>query len=75
MLVKMLGEVTGTRNGVLWPPVGHLIDLPEDEAIPLIQSRMVIPAVDPEAAVERAVRDDRAVEKRRSAREALTKQV
>ena len=75
MLVKMLGEVSGTRNGVLWPPIGHLIELPDDEAIPLIDSRMAIPAVDPEAAVERAVRDERAVEKRRSAREALTKQV
>jgi len=75
MLVKMLGEVSGTRNGVLWPPIGHLIELPDDEAIPLIDSRMAIPAVDPEAAVERAVRDERSVEKRRSAREALTKQV
>lgn len=75
MLVKLVGEITGTRNGVLWPPVGHLIELPDDEAVRLIDTRMAVPAVDPEAAVERAVRDERAVEKRRSTREALTKQV
>lgn len=48
--MRMLGQVSGTRDGALWPGVGHEIDLPADEAATLVQSRMAIPVVDPQRA-------------------------
>jgi hypothetical protein len=63
MLVRMIGEVSGTRDGAPWPGIGREIDLPTDEAVPLIQARMAVPAVDPER-VEVAVPPDAAVEVR-----------
>lgn len=48
--VKMLGKISGSRNGKPWPEVGGTIDLPTAEADALIASRI---AVDP-AAVETA---------------------
>lgn len=30
--IKMLANISGTRDGVEWPELGGTIDLPEDEA-------------------------------------------
>lgn len=38
--VRMIGQVSGTRNGEDWPAPGDTIDLPEDEARSLIVSGM-----------------------------------
>jgi hypothetical protein len=73
MLVRMIGEVSGTRDGAPWPGVGRDIDLPSDEAAQLIQARMAIPAVDPELAVQRAVAPTVAVEERGQAEPAGTR--
>ena len=73
MLVTMIGEISGSRDGVPWPPIGGSIDLPEDEAMNLIANRMAIPTVDPERGVERAVVDAAPVETRAAARKSLVK--
>lgn len=67
MRVKMLVEVSGLRDREPWPPRGGTVELPDDEAVSLIERRMAIPVHDPESGVERAVADQSAVE----AREAL----
>lgn len=69
MLVLMMGQVSGLRNGRPWPPPGHTVELPDDEAARLVQQQMAVPAVDPDTGVEIAVREQSAVEKR----EALVK--
>jgi len=55
MKIKMRMQITGTRNGVAWPAVGGIIDLPDSEAQCMIRHRYAIAA--PEQAmplVERA---------------------
>jgi hypothetical protein len=71
VLVVMLGQMSGLRNGKPWPPRGHTMELPEDEALPLLEQQMVLPATDPDTGVELAVRDLTNVEERQAAREAL----
>jgi len=36
MKVRLTAELSGTRNGVEWGPVGSLVDLPDDEAQAMI---------------------------------------
>lgn len=36
MKVKMLFQISGTRNGVDWPAPGETVDLPDDEAAELV---------------------------------------
>ncbi len=67
MLILMMGQVTGLRNGKPWPPPGHTIDLPADEAAQLISNQMAVPAVDLETGVEIAVRNTDPVETREAA--------
>jgi hypothetical protein len=40
MTVRLTGEITGARNGAPWPPAGTEIELPEEEALGLINSGM-----------------------------------
>lgn len=51
MKVKMLVSISGTRNGDDWPPAGGEIDLPDNEAIDLLNARLAAPV---EVAVETA---------------------
>lgn len=44
MRVVLTGEMSGTRDGQEWPPRGSTIDLPDDEAIRMIDTKMAIPA-------------------------------
>ncbi|TDO52623.1 hypothetical protein EV643_102462 [Kribbella sp. VKM Ac-2527] len=37
MKVRMLEQVTGTRNGVAWPAPGGVVDLPDGEARKLLE--------------------------------------
>ena len=55
MQVKMRALVSGLRDGKPWPPVGGVIELPEDEAVALCRNRMADPVYDPESRVETAV--------------------
>lgn len=34
--VKMLQQISGTRDGVRWPDVGETVDVPEGEADALV---------------------------------------
>jgi len=36
MRVKMLAEISGTRDGVPWPAVGDVCDVPDIEAAELV---------------------------------------
>lgn len=40
MRVRMLTQITGTRDGKDWPKPGEEIDLPEDEAVQLLDAHM-----------------------------------
>lgn len=56
MKIVLTGTITGTRDGVEWPRIGVPFDLPDDEALHLIEQRMaravaVLPAEDVEVAV------------------------
>lgn len=64
MFIQMLSQITGLRDGVPWPPPGHVADVPDSEAALLIQNHMAVPAVDPDTGVELAVRDPLPVERR-----------
>lgn len=64
MQVKVIVQPSGLRNGEPWPPRGGVIDLPEDEALRLIQQRMMVPVHDPESRIARAVPPMDAVEAR-----------
>jgi hypothetical protein len=46
--VRMIGQVSGTRNGGAWPRPGETIDLPDDEARDLVRSGMAADVDDPE---------------------------
>lgn len=46
MQVRMLTQVSGTRNGELWPAPGDTIDLPDDEANDLIATGSAAVAAD-----------------------------
>lgn len=42
--IRMLVRVTGTRNGMSWPDIGGVVDVPEDEAIQHIRMNNAVPA-------------------------------
>jgi hypothetical protein len=42
MFIRMLFEITGTRNGQPWPKRGGLIELPNDEAKNLIAQGLAV---------------------------------
>lgn len=52
MKVRMLADISGTRNGEDWPKRGETVDLPDGEAKDLIESRMAAPAEDKDAEAE-----------------------
>jgi hypothetical protein len=60
MRVRLIGTMTGTRDGVDWPPIGETIDLPADEAIGLVSNKMAVPVDTSD--VELAVVADSSVE-------------
>lgn len=52
-LVRMLQDVSGTRDGVPWPPAGEKISLPDEEADAAIAGDLaeeVPPEIEPPAA-------------------------
>lgn len=67
MKVRLLGDMTGTRDGVDWPPRGSIVDLPDDEALALCRpgNNMARLITDDELDLEeRAVVEEVAVEQR-----------
>lgn len=45
MRILLLGDMSGTRDGVEWPPRGSTLDLPDGEAAALCSSGMARPVV------------------------------
>jgi len=64
MKVRLLADVTGTRDGAEWPPRGTVVELPDDEAAALIWSGIAVDAKikDPEADAARATVEAAAVD-------------
>ena len=65
MNVEMRARISGTRNGVDWPPVGGVVDLPESEASALIAlgaAVEVATAPEPEVSAPRRGRPSKPVE-------------
>lgn len=50
MRVKLKAQISGTRDGVAWPPVGTVVELPEDEARQMIYAGTAGPLDDKDAA-------------------------
>ena len=51
MKVIMRVNISGTRDGVEWPSIGGTVDLPDAEAVDLLNAGMAAPApVEVEAA-------------------------
>lgn len=48
MIVLLKGDISGTRDGLPWPPRGSTVDLPDDEALKLCASGMAVPMPDVE---------------------------
>lgn len=56
MLVRIIGSVSGTRDGEDWPPVGDLRDWPDEECIGYLNNGLV-EAVSDAPKVEAATED------------------
>lgn len=56
MIVRLKGDISGTREGQPWPPRGSVVDLPDDEAAKLCATGMAVPV--PADEVEAAVMPD-----------------
>lgn len=48
MRVEMRVELSGTRNGAEWPPVGGVVDLPDGEAVDLLNAGLAGAVRDPD---------------------------
>lgn len=62
MKIRLIGDMSGTRDGQEWPPRGSTVDLPDDEAQQLIRGKMAVPAINDD--VETAIIDTADVEER-----------
>jgi hypothetical protein len=56
--VKMNIWISGTRNGVPWPAVGQVVDLPDVEAVKLCASGQASAVAEDVPPVETAVAED-----------------
>lgn len=50
--VEITARISGTRDGVEWPGIGGVVDVPEDEAADLVRLGLAKPVA---KAAERAV--------------------
>ena len=57
MRVKLIVQLSGTRDGAEWPARGETVDLPDDEAVSLLGAGIAVPLG--EAPVESAAADTR----------------
>jgi hypothetical protein len=54
MLVRLLVELSGTRNGEQWPKLGQVMDLPDTEAMHMLNAGMVVAVSEASEVVETA---------------------
>ncbi|WP_406398807.1 hypothetical protein [Streptomyces uncialis] len=54
MRVRMRATLSGTRDGVPWPPRGGTVDLPDDEAQHLLRAGLAAEAAHDETEIEEA---------------------
>lgn len=55
MKIKMVAEVSGTRNGEPWPARGKTLDVPDYEGADLCAAGLALPVSDEDGHVEKAV--------------------
>lgn len=76
MEIRLLVDISGTRDGRPWPRRGNTMELPDDEARSMIAAEQAVPTHGPAAkglpGAERAVVSDDSVEYRRAAERPLT---
>lgn len=58
MRVKMKVDMSGTREGVPWPPRGTVLDLPAAEAQQYLDADMAVPAGEADAETATMPTDD-----------------
>ena len=63
MRVRLLVEVSGSRNGEPWPKRGEVMDLPDAEAVDMLNARMAeaVPEVEKVEAATASVAAEKAV--------------
>jgi hypothetical protein len=61
----MRASITGTRNGDEWPARGQEIDLPDAEAVDLLNAGLAVPVREEKKQVEAAVKDERPTNRKR----------
>lgn len=66
MKVRLAVDISGTRDGVPWPPKGSVIDLPSDEAKSMLHAGTAKSPDEDEPADEEPVPADDSPEDRRS---------
>jgi hypothetical protein len=54
MRIVMKGNISGTRDGIEWPPVGGVCDVSDDEATQLIGAGFAVEAPAEKKPVEKA---------------------
>lgn len=54
MKVKLIVQMSGTRNGEDWPAAGEVVDLPKDEAAHLVAGGLALEVAKADAAPESA---------------------
>lgn len=63
MKVRMIAQISGTRDGIDWPAPGGTVDVPKDEALELIRGGLATTHDDREV-VEQAVPAEGDVQRR-----------
>jgi len=48
----MIVAVSGVRDGRPWPPIGGVLDVPDEEAVEMLNNGIVTHVHDPESGVE-----------------------
>ncbi len=66
MNIRMIGKVSGVRDGKSWPDAGETLDVPDDEAAALCASGLAEPVDARNAETETATKPEAAVTKRGS---------
>lgn len=64
MKVKLVVQLSGTRDGADWPPVGSVVDLPDVEARNMVDAGIAVETDDAqESDVETAITEPAGVER------------
>lgn len=66
MKIKLIRQITGTRNGDEWPPPGGELTVPDEEGVSLCDAGIAVPLVDDKPETATAPAAETRTRKRRS---------